>query len=502
MDEQKEVNFRFIHEMPLKVSSKDALILNKRLNAARNLYNACLGHCLKSIKLIRESKDWQKAYILHKSSQKADKKQSKILFKRAKEKYCYSEYQLHKVAKEIAQQCFINLHLDSLTIQKVATRAYDASEKYYYGKRGRPRFKSFKRFNSIEGKNNASGLRFKDGHVIWNVKNGKKLALTPLYDLKDKHEVESHALSCEIKYIRLVKSSIKGKFLWYVQLILSGVPKQKEKNKHNVGEVGLDIGPSTIAIVSKKYAKLTSFCDGLKNCHEKIKKLNKKMDRSRRLNNPDNYNEDKTCKSGFKIWYHSNRYKKLKAQLATEYYKMEKTRKKLHGELINYLLSLGNVFKTEKLSYKSFQKNFGKSIGMRAPGKFIEKLYRKAASANGKVIEFSTYNTKLSQSCHCGRPHNKKKLSERWHKCECGVIAQRDLYSAFLALYVKDNSLNTHQASLAWSVVEPLLGRAVLRLEEQASSENSFASFGINQRQSLSHAKEKLDQAKIKDVVG
>lgn len=262
--------------------------------------------------------------------------------------------------------------------------------------------------------------------------------------------MQAHALSHDIKYVRLIKRQIKTKSFWYAQLILSGNPKQKEKNKIGLGNVGLDIGPSTIAIVSGKRAVLTSFCEGLENQHNKIKKINRKMDRSKRATNPDNYNKDKTLKSQLKKWEYSNRYKQLKAQASYMHYKMSKTRDKMHGELINQILSYGNIIKTEKLSYKAFQKNFGKSVGFRAPGKFIEKLCRKAESANGRVIEFSTYKTKLSQMCHCGK-QVKKKLSQRWHECECGVCAQRDLFSAYLALFVDNEKLNTSQAKNAWT---------------------------------------------------
>lgn len=61
---------KFIHEFPLVFNEKDFSVLGKRLNAARQLYNACLGECKKKIKLIRESKKWQKAYSLYKSKKK------------------------------------------------------------------------------------------------------------------------------------------------------------------------------------------------------------------------------------------------------------------------------------------------------------------------------------------------------------------------------------------------------------------------------------------------
>jgi hypothetical protein len=100
-------------------------------------------------------------------------------------------------------------------------------------------------------------------------------------------------------------------------------------------------------------------------------------------------------------------------------------RKSLHGKQANDTLRRGNIIFLEKLSYKAWQKLFGKSVGCRAPGMFVAELTRKAESAGGSVTEFPTQSTALSQMCQCGRK-SKKKLSARWHNCTCGVSAQRD----------------------------------------------------------------------------
>ena len=61
---------------------------------------------------------------------------------------------------------------------------------------------------------------------------------------------------------------------------------------------------------------------------------------------------------------------------------------------------------------------------------------RKAASADGSFYEYSPWTTALSQVCICGG-RRKKRLSERVHRCqECGLVAPRDRFSAFLGLYV------------------------------------------------------------------
>jgi hypothetical protein len=223
------------------------------------------------------------------------------------------------------------------------------------------------------------------------------------------------------------------------------------------------------------------------------------MDRSRRYTNPENYNKDGTIYKCAK-WHQSQRYKILKNKYSEMKRKTASTRKKMHGEYVNQILSMGNIIKLEKLSYKGFQKNYGKSVGFRSPGTFVKILKRKVEGTGGRVEEFSTYKTKLSQTCICNKIY-KKKLSQRWHSCTCGAYAQRDLFSAYLAQFVEDNNLDTSRGLNSWAAAELLLERAVSRCDEQASGKHRLSSFGL-QRQSLSHVKEKSFSNEAIDVVG
>ena len=165
------------------------------------------------------------------------------------------------------------------------------------------------------------------------------------------------------------------------------------------------------------------------------------------------------------------------SQLADLARKETAYRKTAHGALANHVLRLGNHIKTEKLSYKGWQKQWGRSIGLRAPGMFVTLLKRKAENAGGRVEEINTYKTALSQTCHCGRKA-KKLLSERWHKCPCGVIAQRDLYSAYLACFVVKDKLMVDDARVAWSGMDIALRTAMSELKH-ASSGPMPASLGL-----------------------
>jgi hypothetical protein len=125
----------------------------------------------------------------------------------------------------------------------------------------------------------------------------------------------------------------------------------------------------------------------------------------------------------------------------------------------------------EKLSYKGWQKRYGKSVGLRAPGMFIDQLRRTVASTGGTLIEHPTRTTKLSQFCHgCGNSVNKP-LSQRFHQCACGIgPVQRDLYAAFLAAYLDtaDDFPSCARYMLPWEGAEARLRAAHERVQERA----------------------------------
>jgi putative transposase len=145
----------FIHELRLVLTPKQESILNTRLNVARQIYNACLGEGIRRLKLMRESKDWQRPCKMPKDIKNAKgcniaNKARQELFKSAREKYEFSEYDIHKYTTYLRQSKNLSDHVDSATTQKLGSRAFDALMKYVIGKRGKPRFKSHSRFSSVD----------------------------------------------------------------------------------------------------------------------------------------------------------------------------------------------------------------------------------------------------------------------------------------------------------------------------------------------------------------
>jgi hypothetical protein len=104
---------------------------------------------------------------------------------------------------------------------------------------------------------------------------------------------------------------------------------------------------------------------------------------------------------------------------------------------------VGTTVTIEKTSFKAWQKQYGRSIGLRAPGLFVAHLTRIVAKTGGTLTEVPASKTKLSQYCHQCRQYHKKPRSQRWHQCPCGCgPVQRDLYSAFAA-FLPGTTANT-----------------------------------------------------------
>lgn len=453
----------FVCEVPLRVLPPQEKTLLVRLEVARQLYNACLGEAVKRVKLIQQSRLWQKAWKVE------DKELRKALIREACSKYGFTDAALQHCAVEIRRFCWIRDHLDVHVVQKLGSRAFRAVRKVLFGQARRVRFKGKNQMDTVEGKSNEAGIRWRNGCVVW-----KGLVLPAIIDPED--PVVCHALSCRVKYVRLVRRKINGRNRFYAQLTCEGTPYQKPENALGEGVVGIDAGPSTIAWVNGTEAVLSRFCEELAKKEAEIRRLQRKLDRSRRANNPENYNLDGTVKKRPKQWKKSRTYLKTQARLAEIWRRLAAHRRSLIGRMVNETLRMGNVFKFEKLSYRALQRMFGKSVNTRAPGKYFQELTRKAESAGGKVLEFPTrlkvkgtqIYVGLSSYCICGE-HKRKSLSERWHICPCGVKCQRDLYSAYLARFVEEAGddhfeLDAGTAARQWPGTEPLLQAASGRI--------------------------------------
>jgi hypothetical protein len=437
----------FLLELPLAVTPAQAKRVRAHLEAARQLYNAILSEGQRRLRQLRADPAWQAARTIP----RIQKLERNHAFGALRQQHGFSEYALHEAVKTL--RCtWIADHLEAVVAQTLASRAYRTLNRVCLGKARRVRFRSKARgISSVENKRADTGLRFvlqqpeegNRGFLLWQ---GDQLEA--LIDWDD--PVVVHGLRQRVKYAWLIQrpasrprargADTRG-FRYFVQVALEGVPYHKPKHLVGQDSVGLDLGPSTIAIVPQQgEARLDLLCAELEPDAKAIRRLQRQMERQRRANNPGNYAEQGRVKQRERAhlkWKYSRRYQATRRRKASKERKLAAYRKSLHGRLAHQIVAVGNTVITERVSYKSWQKTFGKSVSLRAPGMFIELLRRTVARTGGILVEVSTRQTKLSQFCHgCGQ-YVKKPLWQRWHECTCGIgPVQRDLYSAFLAAFL------------------------------------------------------------------
>jgi hypothetical protein len=112
------------------------------------------------------------------------------------------------------------------------------------------------------------------------------------------------------------------------------------------------------------------------------------MERQRRANNPDHYDDKGRIKQAGKKrvhWKESKRYSAIRRRAASTERKLAAYRKSLHGKLVHDIVRVGKTLHIEKTSYKGWQKRYGKCMGLRAPGMFLAHLRRTVAKTGGTL---------------------------------------------------------------------------------------------------------------------
>lgn len=440
----------FIIQFPLKVEKYQKDILDKRFEIGRQIYNSLLNVTQKRYKEMIKTKNYRNFV----SQLSGNKKKDKVIWKQIndiRDQYGMSEYSFYNDVKKM--QKHFSSNIDSNTSRKIASNLWRAYEKLFYENGKKIYYKKYGNLNSLEGKSNKSGIRFKDDMILWN-----KLKIPVIINYNNYYK--SQALKSDIAYCRIIRKYIRNKYKYYVQIIFKGNPpvkinKETGEIKHSIGQgdVGIDIGTSIIAYSSSTDVKILELADRVQNIEDRKRRLLRRMDRSRRAMNPDNYNEDGTIKKQSNkkaTWNKSNHYIKYQNRLKELYRKQKDVRKYQHECLANQIISLGDTIyvetmnfaglakrakKTEKNNKGRFKckKRFGKSVANRAPAMLLEIINRKLSYYDKCLIKIDTWQTKASQFNHFDGTYKKKKLSQRWNNFD-EIKVQRDLYSAFLIM--------------------------------------------------------------------
>lgn len=428
-------------------------VLSKLDKIAVDIYNTVLREGLKRLHKVQHDRIYQtyrEEYVKllqKKELTPADKKIKSELSKQMNEickEYGFTEYSLHTYVV-ISKRHFD----DTLGIgecQKLASIAFKALQNLRFGKAEKVNFKKRDELISITNKANTAGVRFdRNTMCIRYRKHSFPIIIKP------DDQYAQLAFLDRVKYVQLMPKKIRGKIRWFANITFEGIPPQKEN--HIFGDEntvqGIDIGVSTVAVVNEHEAHLYELAEGCTLDMRKKRIIQRKMERSRRTTNPDNYNADGTVKKGRHTWKQSNAYKKLKARLAEISRKIAIKRKQEHEMLANKILASGTDIRVENMSFKGLQKRsknitrksngrinskkrFGKTIQSRAPTMLLSILDRKLGYIDSSIKKVNTAKVKASQYNPLTKTYQRKELKDRMIQLKDGIIVQRDMLSAYI----------------------------------------------------------------------
>lgn len=491
--------------LPLQTEIWQEHIIEKRFAIMEHLKNQLIAKELRRLKNLERTKEYRN---LIDEINNTPKEKRKALFSKRRKLLKDSGFSEYDFKDDIAgknslmQKHFIE-HIATQIAHKLASDVWRSFDKFLFGNGRFIHFSKRGSLRSVASQKNGNGMTYKNGYFIWSGGQSKNKIILKIKVTPPKNEYEKEMLSKKIKYLRIVKKWVKTRYKYYLQFALEGKPVKKDRIV-NKGNVGIDIGTQTVAISSADSVKILELADKIDKNHTKKKILQRKMDRSRRYTNPQNYNEDGTIKKPPKgqrfSWYKSKKYIQLAGKVRELERKNADIRKYQHTCLANWILSLGDTVYVEQMNFSGLQrraketkidkngkyakkKRYGKSLANKAPSMFLTILESKLNQYGGQLNKINTYEFKASQYDHTDDTFTKHNRSERWHILSNGDKNQRDLYLAFLIMN-SDISLkhcNREKCNETYSNFKVLQDKEIERLYSDIRKGNckNISSFGF-----------------------
>lgn len=277
----------------------------------------------------------------------------------------------------------LNCHSARLTLKRL-----DLAYQRFFKGGGLPRFKPVGRFSTFAFESDNG----------WKLSAGK-LRITGVGLIRVRWHRQIHS-DAKIKQCTITNDNGK----WFV---VFSVVEPSQKPLGNAACVGVDVGLK--AFVTTSDGEQLGRSDTLESNLKGLRRLQRSLSR---------------CKKG------SSRRQKVKKRVAALYAKIRNSRKDMQHKVARSLVNRFGFIAVERLNIKGMLKNgrLARRIADAAWGSFITILSNKAESAGAKVILVDPRNT--SQRCSRCSELVPKSLAVRVHRCECGLVLDRDVNAA------------------------------------------------------------------------
>ena len=304
--------------------------LEKSFHIANSAYNEALGFGLRRFNAMKENPSYQELLearreLIAKSKKeqeikgfKSQKKEIENKLAEIRKDYSLTEFGLSQhLSKQRRKTDSSYQHLNSGELQVVASHVMKALEKvlFYQIEPHKVRFRSkYDADMSFRNRVNSTGTRLVESDkmgIAYRLYIHKAATFVNIPVKAFNHYQQMSLLrSNRIKYVQIIRKTIRGKKAYYLQIVCEGTPPTKVSRGQGV--VGIDPGISTVAYAApNKVALVDLVPQNITQKEKLLKVLDRRIERSRRVNNPDCFHADGTIKKSCHFKRMSNRALRL-----------------------------------------------------------------------------------------------------------------------------------------------------------------------------------------------
>ncbi len=483
----------------LRVRSPDAVGIDQRLFALGQLRNAAVREARRRAAVMLGDERWRS----HASIKNA--KERSAAYRELRREFGVGETETREFACAHwkASRWMPDL-LDRRAANALGREVWQSVESWLYDGFGRPRTAHPRERNMAWGNDLNGGLtlspdvrkrqveQLSELRVVWSTQainrsigrlGRKRLSLGLDWScLTSKQRAHVLANLHTLRRVGIRRTVVRGEARYWALLCLDCEPYRSEEYRERLAarptnaELGLDMGPTEQAWTTGENSGVIRLGEkalaGAGAAQARERRVKRALDRSRRANNPDCYDERGRVIRGRRPRATSKRGRRLAAESAEYQRKAAAQRRQSTIEQAREAALLAPVVCVEDQSLRSWQAGgYGARLLMTTPGAFLARLERELTLTGGRV-ERLPLRSAFSQYCICGTKVRKPRAQD-YHSCEnpaCpihGLRLHRHLFSAWLMRITSSSELGgipaLHEGTLATSLTQQYGGAPVLQ---------------------------------------
>jgi putative transposase len=220
---------------------------------------------------------------------------------------------------------------------------------------------------------------------------------------------------------------------WVISFTVQRSAKRRRARRPGAA-VGVDVGLSRLATLSTGHAALNG--RPLRASLGSLRRLQRRLDRQRRANNPANYLAEGRVEPGPKTWVKSRRMLCTEQRIARIHERVANLRREQAHQLTTALVREFGVIGVETLAVKNLMANrrLARQIADVGWGGVLAQLKYKTSWSEGSLIVAAERFYPSSKTCSsCGAVKAKLRLGDRVFSCDedaCGHVRDRDVNAA------------------------------------------------------------------------